>query len=98
MRPEGGIASKTLPSSQHGIVDHPNNAILEGGGKRRRLSSPYSDKLSMGQSTAYSDNAVVDEPSLPDDLSATANQGNMNEEGLTDETESSAMNTEEVQY
>ena len=39
----------------------------------------------------------MDEPSSLDDLSATANWGNANEEGATDETEWSEMNTEEVQ-
>ena len=40
---------------------------------------------------------MVDEQSLQDDLYATADQGDVNEEGETDETECSAMNTEEVQ-
>ena len=40
---------------------------------------------------------MLDEPSSPDDFSATANWGNVNEEGATDEMEWSAMNTEEVQ-
>ena len=91
VRPEGGITRKTLPLAQHGNVDAPDSAILEGGGKRRRLPSPSSDELSMGQSTAYSSKSVVDEPILPDDLSATANRGNVNEEGATDEMEWSEM-------
>ena len=68
-------------------MDPPDNAISEGGGKRRRLSSPYSGQMSTGRSTAYSAEAVVEEPSLLDDLSATANQGNVNEEGATDNME-----------
>ena len=79
VRQESGIASKTLPSAQQGTVDPPDSAISEGGGKRRRLSNPSSDELSMGQSTAYSAEAVVDDQILPDDLSATANWGNVNE-------------------
>ena len=72
-------------------MDPPDNAISEGGGKRRRLSSPYSGQLSTGRSTAYSAEAVVDDQILPDDLSATANRGNVNEEGVTDDMEWSAM-------
>ena len=97
VKPEGGIASETLPPPQHGTVDPPDSARSEGGEKRRRLLSPSSDELSMGQSTAYSSDAVVDNPSSQDDLSTTSNQGNVNEEGATDEMEWSAMNTEEVQ-
>ena len=76
--PKGGISSETLQSAQHGTVDPPNSAISEGGGKRCRLSSPSSDELSMGRSTAYSADAVVDEPILSDNLSATSNRGNVN--------------------
>ena len=97
VRQESGIASKTLPSAQQGTVDPPDGAILEGGGKRRRLLSPSSDELSMGRSTAYSAEAVVDSPSLQDNLSVTANRWDINEEGATEEMEWSEMNTEEVQ-
>ena len=79
LRLEGGIASKTLPSAQHGTVDPLDSAILEGGGNRRRLLSLSSDELSIGRSTVYSADAVVDEPNSPDDLSPTANLGNVNE-------------------
>ena len=48
VKPEGGIASKTLPPPQHGTVDPPDSARSEGGEKRRRLLSPSSDELSMG--------------------------------------------------
>ena len=65
-------------------MDPPDSAISEGGVKRCRLSSPSSDQLSMGRSTVYSAKAVVDEPISTDDLSATSNRGNVNEEGATD--------------
>ena len=77
-------------------MDPPDSAISEGGGKWCRILSPSSGDLSTGRSTA-SAQVVVDEPSSQDNFSATANRGNVNEEGETDETEWSAINTEEVQ-
>ena len=97
VNPVDGIASETLPSAQQGPVNTPNSAILEGGGKRRRLSSRSSDVMRTGRSTASSQ-AVVDEPSSQANSSATSDQGNINEEGVTDEMEWSTMNAEEVQY
>ena len=59
VRSEDGGSSKTTPSPHQGIVDPPDNVITEGGGKRRKLSSPSPGQLSTGRSTVDSTEAVV---------------------------------------
>ena len=73
VRSEGGESSETSPSSHQGTVDPPDNAITEGGGKRRKLSIPPSGQLRTGRSTADSAKAVAEKPSLVDDLPVMAN-------------------------
>ena len=98
VKPDVGIAGKALPSALQGNVHPPDNTIAEGGDKRRRLSSQPSDVMRPGLSTT-TDHAVVDEPILQENEnpSATDDQGDVNEEGATDEIVCSAMNREEVQ-
>ena len=66
------------PSPHQGIVDPPDNVITEGGGKRYKLSSPSSVQLSTGRSTVGSAEAVVEKPSLEDDLPVMDNRGDVN--------------------
>ena len=73
VRSEGGGYSKTSPLAHQGTVDPPDNDIIEGGGKRRKLSSPPSGQLRTGQSTVDSAEAVVEKPSLADNLPVMAN-------------------------
>ena len=59
VRSEGGGSSETSRSAHQGTVGPPDNIITEGGGKRRKISSPPSDQLRTGRSTADSAEAVV---------------------------------------
>ena len=98
VKPDGGIASKAVPSAPQGTVHPPDNVIAEGGYKRCSLSSQPSAVMRSGQSTVTT-HTVVDEPSSTERLSssATDDRGDVYEEGTTDYIFWSEMNEEEVQ-
>ena len=86
VKPDDGISGKALTSVLQGTVHPPDNTTAEEGGKRRRISSQSSAVMRTGRSTITA-HAVVDKPSSTENesSSATDDQGDMNEEGATDE-------------
>ena len=79
-------------------MDPPDIIITEGGRKLRTLLSPSSTRFSTYQSTVDPIETVVENPSIVQVVPVTANQGDVNEEGVTDDMDWSAMGQEEVKY
>ena len=80
-----GATIKTALLEHQGTLDPPDISITEGGGKRRKPSSYPPKSVGSDRSNAGSNEAVVDVKGIADGFPALYNQGDVNENGKTDD-------------
>ena len=73
VRTERGATSKNAPSLHQSIVDLPDIAIMEGGGKRRKLSSSFPRLVGTDRFTVAHIEAVAEKPSIAEVVPVPAN-------------------------